>query len=102
MDMSSPICNLEFFLTSKARILYWNYQQLNVVIHPSLNTFTMGNFNINCNRETRRISCMIVDFDKMDKIIVKQSRNKKDPSDVCLISLQLAEDLASVKSDFED
>jgi len=53
-----------------------------MVIHPSLNTFTMGDFTINCNREARRNSCMIVDFDKKDQIIVKQARNMKDPSDV--------------------
>ena len=73
-----------------------------MVIHPSLNTFTMGDFKINCNRETRRISCMIVDSDKMDQTIVKQARNKKDSSDVFLISLHFAEDLTSVKSDFGD
>ncbi len=39
-------------------------KQLNVVIHPSLNIFTMGDLTINCNREPRRISCMIVDSDK--------------------------------------
>ena len=36
-------------------------KQLNVLIYPSLNTFTMGDFTINCNRESRRIFCMIVD-----------------------------------------
>jgi hypothetical protein len=77
-------------------------KQLNMVIHPSLNTFTMGDFTINCNRETRRISCKIVDSDKMDQIIVKQTRNKKVPSDVFLISLHFAEDLASVNIDFGD
>jgi hypothetical protein len=43
---------------------------------------------------------MIVDSDKMDQIIVKQAKNKKDPSDVFLISLRFPEDFASVKSDF--
>ena len=39
-------------------------KQLNVVIHPSLNTFTMGDFTINYDRESsHRISCMIVDSD---------------------------------------
>ncbi len=77
-------------------------KQLNVVIHPSLNTFTMGDLTINCNRETRRISCMIVDSYKIDQIIVKQARNKKDPSDVFPISLHFAENLTSIKSDFGD
>ncbi len=46
-------------------------KQWNVgIIHHSLNTFTMGDFTINCNRESRRISCMIVDSDKMEQIFV--------------------------------
>ena len=77
--------------------------QLNVVIHPRyLNAFTMGDFTINYNRESRRVSCMIVDSHKMDQIMAKQARNKKNPSDVFLISLHFAEDFASVKSDFGD
>jgi hypothetical protein len=50
-------------------------KQLNVAIHPSLNTFTMGDVTINYDRESRRISCMIIDSDKMKKIIVKHARN---------------------------
>jgi len=44
--------------------------------------------------------CMIVDFDKIDQTIIKQTRNKKNPADIFIISLHFAEDLASVKSDF--
>jgi len=46
---------------------------LNVVIHPSLNTLTIRDFTINCNLESRRISCMIVESNKMDQICVKQA-----------------------------
>jgi hypothetical protein len=38
-------------------------KQLNMVVHPSFNIFTMGDFTINSNRESRRNSCMIVDSD---------------------------------------
>jgi len=38
----------------------------------------------------------------MDQIIVKQTQKQKNPSDVFLISLHFAEDLASVKSYFGD
>ena len=31
-------------------------KQLGVVMHPSMNTFTMGNIAMNCNRESHRIS----------------------------------------------
>ena len=43
---------------------------------------------------------MIVASDKMDQIIVNQAINNKNPSDVFLISLHFAKDLASVKIDF--
>ena len=36
----------------------------------------------------------------MDKILVKEGRNKKNPSDVFMISLQFKEDLDTIKSDF--
>jgi hypothetical protein len=45
---------------------------------------------------------MFVDSDKMDQINVKEVRNKKDPSNIFLLSLHFAEDLASLKSDFGD
>jgi hypothetical protein len=45
---------------------------------------------------------MIVNSDKMDHIIVKHALNKKNPSDVFLISLHFAEDLVTIKSDFRE
>jgi len=69
---------------------------------PSLNIFTMGDFTINCNRESRRISYMSIDSDKKDQIIVKHAKNRKNPSDVFLTSLHFAENLTSVKDDFGD
>ena len=62
---------LPHFKSSDIILGLTNLKQLNVVIHPSLNIFTMRDFTINCNRELRRISCMSVDSDKIDKIIVK-------------------------------
>jgi hypothetical protein len=75
-------------------------KKLDFVIHPCLNSFTLGGFTIQCDRESRRTSCLIVDTDKMNQIIAKQARNKKDPVDVFLISLHFAEELATIKSDF--
>ncbi len=60
----------------------------------------MGDFTIQCDRESRRISCLIVDTNKMNQIIAKHARNNKDPVDVFLISLHFADELAFVKSDF--
>jgi hypothetical protein len=74
-------------------------KKLDVVIHPSLNAFTMGDFTIHCKYESRTLSCMIVDSDKTNLTIVKQARNKKNLSYVFLISLHFGEELAVVKSD---
>jgi len=71
-------------------------KKLEVVIHPNLNSFSMGDYTIQRNRESRTISCLIVDNEKMNQIIAKQARNKKDPVDVFLISLHFAEELAMV------
>ena len=75
-------------------------KKLEVAIHPNLNSVTMGDCTVRCNRESRRISCLIVDTDNIDQIIAKQARNKKDLVDVFLISLHFSEELATVKSDF--
>jgi len=74
--------------------------KLEVAIHPTLNSFTMRDYTVECNRESRRISCLIVDTNKMRQIIAKHARNNKDLVDVFLISLQFAKELATVKSDF--
>ncbi len=52
-------------------------KKLNVVIHPNLNSFTLGDFTIQFDRESYRISCLIVDFDKMNQIIAKQHAIRK-------------------------
>ena len=71
-------------------------KKLEVAIHPNLNSFTMGDYRVQCNRESRIISCLIGDIDKMNQIIVKQARNKKDPVDVFLFSLYYVEEHAIV------
>ena len=60
----------------------------------------MKAYTVKCNREARKISCLIVDTDKMNQIIVKKARNKKDPVDFFLISLHFAKELATIKNDF--
>ncbi len=75
-------------------------KKLEVAIHPSLNYFMMRDYTVQCNCESRKISCLFVATDKMNQIIVKRARNKKDPADVFLISLYFAEELATVKGGF--
>jgi hypothetical protein len=43
---------------------------------------------------------MLVDSEKMNQIIVKQAQNKKNPTDIFLICLHFAEELATIKRDF--
>jgi hypothetical protein len=43
---------------------------------------------------------MIADYDKMDRIIVKEARNNNNPSDEFLISLYFAENVATIRSGF--
>ncbi len=85
-----------------SHIILLEIPALNVTIHPCLNSFTMGDCTIQCKRKSRRISCLIVDNDKMNHIyiIAKHARNKIDLEDVFLISLQFVEELTNVKSDF--
>ncbi len=61
-------------------------QDLDMIIHPSANEFTIAKLDksgqrasFTCHSEPRRIGCMIVDSGKMEKIIIKQSRNKRLP-----------------------
>jgi hypothetical protein len=75
-------------------------KKLEVAIHRNLNSFTMGDYTVQCNRESRRISCLIVDTDKINQIIAKQARNKKDLVDVFIISLHFAEEPSNVKINF--
>jgi hypothetical protein len=75
-------------------------KKLEVAIHPNLNSFTMGDYTLQCTRESRGNYFLIVDTDKMNQIIAKHARNTKDLVDVFLISLYFVEELASIKSDF--
>ncbi len=75
-------------------------RDLDVTIHSSSNEFTVKNATVVCHREPRRIICILVETSKMDKILIRQSRNKKNPSDVFVISLEFKEDLDKIKSDF--
>ena len=44
-----------------------------VTIHISSNEFTVKHATVACHREPSRISCLLVDTSKMDKILIKQS-----------------------------
>ena len=60
----------------------------------------MGDFTIQCNRESLRISCRLLDSDTTNQIIIKYARSNRNSTDVFLISLHFVEEPAAIKSDF--
>jgi hypothetical protein len=91
---------LPYFKSSNIILGLPTLKKLDVVIHHSMIFFNKGGFKIKCNRESRRISCMRVDTYKMNYIIMKQARKKKNSTDAFHVFLHFAEKLAILKSDF--
>ncbi len=103
MDMNSLTCSIKvlpYFKGPNIILGLLVLKKSNVIIHPSLNSFTMGDYKIWCHRESRRIFCLIVDTDKMNQRFAEHTLNKKDPLDFLLIFLHFAEELKTVRSDF--
>jgi hypothetical protein len=68
-------------------------KELNVVSHLIPNSFTMGDCALHCDRESRGISCLLVESNNMYQIIVRQARNKKNPIYIFLIYVHFVEEL---------
>ena len=86
------------YIKDKTENRYWSL----LCQDQNTKTFLSTSYRVQCNRESRRVSCLIVNTNKMNQIIAKQAQNKKDPVDVFLISLHFAEVLATVKNNFEE
>ncbi len=71
-----------------------------MTIHSCSNEFNVRNIAVTCHRELRRISCLLVDTCKMDQILIKQSRDKMNPSDIFFISLQMKKNVETIQIDF--
>ena len=71
-----------------------------MIIRPKAKTISLNGAEIPCTTEDRRVSCFLLDGDKMEKVMNKASKSKKQTSDFFVVSLQLAEQIASVKTDF--
>ena len=72
-----------------------------MIIRPKAKTISLHGAEIPCTTEDRRVSCFLLDHgDKMEKVMNKASKSKKQTSDFFVVSLQLAEQIASVKTDF--
>ena len=71
-----------------------------MIIRPTAKTISFNGAKIPCTTEDRRVSCFLLDGDKMEKVMNEASKSKKQTSDFFVVSLQLAEQIASVKTDF--
>ena len=58
----------------------------------------IGKILFACELQPRRISCLLVDSSKMQKILAKSARNKHTNSELFLVSLHFAEELESMKT----
>ena len=66
-----------------------------MIIRPKAKTTSLNGAEISCTTEDRRVSCFLLDGDKMEKVM-----NQASKSDFFVVSLQLAEQIASVKTGF--
>ena len=71
-----------------------------MIIKPKENIVSINGVDISSQSENRRVSCQTIDCDKLEKVMKKASRSKKQSSDFFVISLQLAEQITAIKSDF--
>ena len=69
-------------------------------IQPSNKSVLIGDIPLACESQPRRVSCLLVDSSKMQKILVKVARNKHTKSELFLVSLHFCEELESIKTDF--
>ena len=53
-----------------------------------------------CESQPRRVSCLLVDSFKMQKILAKVARNKHAENELFLVSLHFFEELKSIKANF--
>ncbi len=69
-------------------------------IQPSNNSVLIGDLPLACESQPRRVSCILVDSSKMQKMLAKAKRNKHTESELFLVSLHFSEELESIKTDF--
>jgi hypothetical protein len=73
---------------------------LNMSIQLSNNSVLIGDMPFACESQPRRVSCLLVDSSKMQKIFAKAACSKHTESELFLVSLHFSEELESIKTDF--
>ena len=73
---------------------------LHMSIQSSNNLVVINDRPFPCESQPQRISCLLVDSSKVQKILTKASRNKRNECELVLVSLHFNEELKSMKTDF--
>ena len=67
-------------------------------IQPSNNSVLIGGMPFTYESQPRRVSCLLVDSSKMQKILAKAERNKHTESELFLVFLHFFEESESIKN----
>ena len=73
---------------------------MDMIIYPKEESINVSGIDVPCIPQDRRVSCMLIEDNKLDKVFRKASRSKKQTTDFFVISLQLAEQIAAIETDF--
>ena len=73
---------------------------MDMIIRPKDEVISIAGVDVHCIPQVRRVSCLLIYGDKLEKTFRKASRAKKQTSNFFVISLQLAERIASITSDY--
>ena len=60
-------------------------KELNMSIQPSNDLELIGDMPFSCETQPRKVSCLLVDLNKMHKFLVKAARNKHTESGLFLV-----------------
>jgi hypothetical protein len=75
-------------------------KELNMSIQPSKDLVLIGNISFSCESQPRRVSLLLVDSSKMQKVFARAARNKHIESELFLGPLHFPEELESITTDF--
>ena len=75
-------------------------KDLNMSIQTSNDLVLIGEISFSCESQPHRVSCLLADSSKMQKILAKAARNKQTESELFLVSLHFAEELESIRTCF--
>ena len=75
-------------------------RELDMIIRPKDNMISIKGIDILSKAEDRKVQCHIIDLDKLEQVVRKASRSKKQTSDFFMLSIQQVEEITKITSDF--